>query len=82
MGCSIDSSHCLASRWHKSPIFDMFGRAMGSAEDSYQLTEGRFGSIATIYDPDHVLGDKRMTTNHNAYGYVSPIYNYQVIPAV
>lgn len=60
----------------------MFGRAMGSSKDSYQMTEGRFGTIATIYDPDHILGDSRISTNHNAYGYVSPVYNYQVSLAI
>lgn len=61
-----------------SPIFDadMFGRAMGSAENSYQLTEGRFGNIANILDADHTLAD--IDGNHNAYGYLSPLFNYQV----
>lgn len=54
----------------------MFGRAMGSAENSYQLTEGRFGNIASIFDADHTLVD--IDCNHNAYGYLSPLFNYQV----
>lgn len=60
----------------------MFGRVMGSSDNSYQMTEGRFGGIATIYDPDHIRGDNRISTNHNAYGYVTSVYNYQVSPSI
>lgn len=56
----------------------MFGRAVGSKADSFQLVEGRFGDIATIYDPDHTLVDSRMQPNYNAYGYINAEYNYQV----
>lgn len=56
----------------------MFGRAMGSNANSFQLAEGRFGDIDTIYDPDHSLVDSRIEPNHNAYGYVNAKYNYQV----
>ncbi len=54
----------------------MFGRAMGSAVNGHQLTEGRFGGIASIRDPDGALVD--IDCHHNAYGYLSPTYNYQV----
>lgn len=65
--------------WMDSAIFDddMFGRAMGSAENSYQLTEGRFGSIASVLDADHTFLED-IDLNHNAYGYLSPSFNYQV----
>lgn len=68
---------CCGS-WADSAIFnaDMFGRAMGSAENSYQVTEGRFGNISSIFDADHTLVD--MDSHHNAYGYLSPSFNYQV----
>lgn len=56
----------------------MFGRAMGSAANSFQLAEGRFGDIATIYDPDHAFEDSIIQPNYNAYGYVNAKYNYQV----
>lgn len=62
-----------------STIFDadMFGPAMGSAENSYQLKEGRFGGIASILDADHTFVEN-IDCNHNAYGYLSPSFNYQV----
>lgn len=64
--------------WASSDIFtdDMFGQAMGSAENGYQLTKGRFGGIASIYDPDGTLVD--IDCHHNAYGYLGPTHNYQV----
>lgn len=70
---------CVSVRWMDSPIFDadMFGRAMGSAEDSYQLTEGRFGNISSILDADHNLAG--IDCHHNAYGYLSPSFSYQVM---
>lgn len=62
-----------------SAIFDadMFGRAMGSSENSYQLTEGRFGGIASVLDADHAFVED-VHCNHNAYGYLSPSFSYQV----
>ncbi|CAM9521680.1 unnamed protein product [Ascophyllum nodosum] len=79
----IDATE-LGVEWHKSAVFDvdMFGPAMGSPDNNYQLTEGRFGTISSIYDPDDALADSRIGTNHNAYGYVSPTYNYQDPPLI
>lgn len=72
---------CLG-RWLESSIFDadMFGRAMGSPDNDYQVTEGRFGGIRTIYDPEYTLLDNGIDIgyHYNAYGYLSPTYNYQV----
>lgn len=70
----------MSHRWPESTIFgnDMFGRAIGSAENNYQLTEGRFGNVSSIYDPDDTLVDSDISPYHNAYGYINAEYNYQV----
>lgn len=57
----------------------MFGRAGGQPENDFQVTEGRFGGVSTIYDPKDVLVDERIATNHNAYGYIAATNNYQVL---
>lgn len=68
--------------WQGSAIFDddMFGRAVGSADNGYQISDGRFGSISAIYDPHHNLPGNGldMGSHHNPYGYLSAPYNYQV----
>ena len=43
------------------------------------MTEGRFGGIASIYDPEDALADGRLATRHNAYGYIAATNNYQVL---
>ncbi|CAN0427685.1 unnamed protein product, partial [Ectocarpus fasciculatus] len=74
----------LGRDWQDSTIFDddMFGRAMGSADDGYQIADGRFGKISAIYDPHHALPGNGLDIgpHHNAYGYLSPTYNYQEAP--
>lgn len=53
---------------------------MGSADNGYQISDGRFGNISAIYDPYHNLPGNGLDIgpHHNAYGYLSPTYNYQV----
>eukprot|EP00903_Cladosiphon_okamuranus_P019564 g17994.t1 len=72
----------LGTEWMDSPIFDadMFGRAMGSAENGYQLTEGRFANIATILDAENNLPG--LHCQHNAYGYLGPTFSYQNLPVL
>ncbi|CAM9782570.1 unnamed protein product [Ectocarpus sp. 12 AP-2014] len=74
----------LGPDWQGSPIFDddMFGRAMGSADNGYQISDGRFGKISAIYDPHHDLPGNGLDIgpHHNAYGYLSATYNYQEAP--
>ena len=71
----------LFVRWGKSGIFDddMFGRALGQPENSFQVTEGRFGGISSIYDPEDRRFDSRLATQHNPFGYISATSNYQVL---
>lgn len=70
--------------WHNSPIFgdDMFGSAINSAKDNFQISSGRFRNISTIYDPDHNLIDSRIDANHNPYGYIDSTHNYQDLPTL
>lgn len=56
----------------------MFGNATGSPENGYQLTEGRFGKISVIYDPNDTLVGDTFSPFHNAYGFINAAYNYQV----
>ncbi|CAM9738599.1 unnamed protein product [Laminaria digitata] len=72
----------LGTEWGESGIFDddMFGRAEGQSEKAFQVTEGRFGGISSIYDPEDALVDGRLATHHNAYGYIAATYNYQNVP--
>ena len=67
--------------WPSSPIFgpDMFGSALGSAEDQFQISDGWFAGITSAYDPDDVLADEDISPAHSPYGYVGAPYNYQVI---
>lgn len=71
----------LAHRWYNSAVFDKdwFGSAFGSPENGYAISESRFGNVSTIYDPDGALVDSRISPYHNAYGYVTSSYNYQVV---
>lgn len=43
------------------------------------MVKGRFENVSTIYDPDRTLVDHRVRPNHNAYGYITSVNNYQVI---
>ena len=41
------------------------------------VSEGRFGNISTIYDPEKNIVRGGVKSNHNAYGYVTSTRNYQ-----
>lgn len=74
------SRHVSLFSWPSSEIFgsSMFGSAWGDAVNSYQISDGWFANISMIYDPDNTLVSPSIVTNHNAYGYVTSHYNYQV----
>lgn len=69
-------------RWGDSEIFgsDMFGSALGSPENQFQISDGWFSKITSVYDPagDLLSADADISTNHNPYGFVGSTYNYQV----
>lgn len=71
---------CFVGRWYNSIIFDKdwFGSALGSPENDFMVSEGRFGNISTIYDPEKNIAKGGVKSNHNAYGYVTSTRNYQV----
>lgn len=56
----------------------MFGSAFGTAENSYQISDGCFANISSIYDPNQDFIPLALETTHNAYGYITSRYNYQV----
>lgn len=66
--------------WPLSSVFgpDMFGSAFGREENGYQITDGWFANISTIYDPDRDLFQSWIDTNRNPYGFVTAAYNFQV----
>ena len=51
---------------------------MGKEENNFMVTEGRFGNVSTIYDPDRTLVDDRIVPSYNPYGYMTSASNYQV----
>ncbi|CAM9966345.1 unnamed protein product [Scytosiphon promiscuus] len=83
----LDAAH-LGTRWTSSEIFgpEMFGSALGSPENGYQISDGWFANITSVYDPGGDLlsadSDGAVTTNHNPYGFVDSSFNYQALPGV
>lgn len=57
----------------------MFGSALGSEDKQFQISDGWFAGITSAYDPEDSLVDEDIRTAHNPYGYVSALYNYQVV---
>ncbi|CAN0323954.1 unnamed protein product [Pylaiella littoralis] len=72
----------MEDEWYNSVIFDKdwFGSALGSPENSFMVTEGRFGNISSIYDPTRSIAKGAIRANHNPYGYVTSVRNYQDLP--
>ena len=73
----------LGTAWGSSEIFgpDMFGSASGSPEKNYQISDGWFADITSVYDPNSELlsgSESIISTNHNPYGFVDASFNYQV----
>lgn len=74
-------SATMGAKWYDSVIFsdDWFGSALGHPENNF-MVKGRFENVSTIYDPDRTLVDHRVRPNHNAYGYITSVNNYQDVP--
>eukprot|EP00904_Undaria_pinnatifida_P001214 jgi/Undpi1/11093/HiC_scaffold_30.g13391.m1 len=72
-------SGTLGADWPQSEIFgpDMFGSAMGSADNGFLVSDGRFANVSSIYDPKSFLTSAGVTPVHNPYGYISAKYDYQ-----
>eukprot|EP00903_Cladosiphon_okamuranus_P009855 g9365.t1 len=72
----------MEDKWYNSIIFDKdwFGDAIGDPENDFMVSEGRFGNISTIYDPEKNIAKGGVKSNHNAYGYVTSTKNYQDLP--
>lgn len=68
--------------WGASEIFgsDMFGSAFGSEENQFQISDGWFANITSIFDPegDFLFPDEHISATHNAYGMIDATFNYQV----
>ncbi|CAN0179965.1 unnamed protein product [Ectocarpus fasciculatus] len=81
----LDAAH-LGTEWGESEIFgpDMFGSALGSPENQFQISDGWFSNISSVYDPagDLLIADADISTNHNAFGFVGSTHNYQALPGV
>lgn len=56
----------------------MFGSALGSADNGYQVADGRFTNVSSIYDPNSLLVSTLVSPVHNPYGYISGTFDYQV----
>lgn len=59
----------------------MFGSALGSPENQFQISDGWFSNITSLYDPRSDIltpAESFLTTSHNPYGFVDGIYNFQV----
>ena len=56
----------------------MFGSALGSEDNGFMVSDGRFANVSSIYDPKSLLTSTDITPVTNSYGYVSAKYDYQV----
>eukprot|EP00903_Cladosiphon_okamuranus_P010576 g10001.t1 len=71
----------LGAGWPNSAIFgvDMFGSAVGSPENDFEINEGWFTNVTSLYDPDHtfITGSPNLKPGHNPYGFIDAGNNYQ-----
>eukprot|EP00904_Undaria_pinnatifida_P001215 jgi/Undpi1/11094/HiC_scaffold_30.g13392.m1 len=72
-------SGTLGADWPQSEIFgpSMFGSALGSEDNGFMVSDGRFANVSSIYDPKSLLTSADITPVTNSYGYVSAKYDYQ-----
>lgn len=58
----------------------MFGSAVGSPENDFQISDGWFADITSAYDPqgDLLTPEESIKTVRNPYGFVDGAFNYQV----
>ena len=66
--------------WGDSEIFSdsMFGPATGSPLNGYQISEGWFADVKTIYDPEDAFLPELIEPGHSVHGYIDAHYNFQV----
>ncbi|CAN0296786.1 unnamed protein product [Pylaiella littoralis] len=84
----LDSDR-FGTSWGSSEVFgsDMFGSASGSPENQFQISDGWFAGITSVYDPQKVVlasavNGTSVTTNYNPYGFVDGSFNFQALPGV
>lgn len=56
----------------------MYGSALGSPDNGYQISEGWFAGVKSIYDPDETFVDDLISPGHSIYGYIDAKFNIQV----
>lgn len=56
----------------------MFGASVTSPEDNFQVSDGWFSNISSIFDPTNKVVKHRFVVNHSPFGYINALYNYQV----
>ena len=69
-----------ARSWADSEIFsnEMYGSAMNSPENQYQIVEGWFSGATSLYDPDYIFVHDLINPGHNFYGFIDARHNFQV----
>ncbi|CAM9741762.1 unnamed protein product [Ectocarpus fasciculatus] len=80
---TIDAA-TLGPNWADSEIFsnDMYGSALGSPDNGYQISEGWFAGVKSIYDPDETFVDELISPGHSIYGYIDAKFNIQAVDGV
>ncbi|CAM9793594.1 unnamed protein product [Ectocarpus sp. 12 AP-2014] len=80
---TIDAA-TLGPDWADSVIFsnDMYGSALGSPDNGYQISEGWFADVKSIYDPDETFLQEQINPGHSLYGYVDARFNIQAVDGV
>lgn len=56
----------------------MYGSAMNSPDNQYQIVEGWFSEAKSLYDPDNIFVSDLINPGHNFYGFIDARYNFQV----
>lgn len=56
----------------------MFGSAIGSPENQYQISDGWFANLESVFDPNGTYIDNVVGTVHNPYGFIDAPFNYKV----
>ncbi|CAM9741455.1 unnamed protein product [Pylaiella littoralis] len=74
------------TNWGASDIFssEMFGSAYGSQDNQFQISDGWFANVTSIYDPENnfVTPEEHVSPTHNAFGIIDDDFNYQAVPGV
>lgn len=56
----------------------MYGSAMNSPDNDYQISEGWFSGATSLYDPDNAFVSELINPGHNLFGFIDARYNFQV----